>query len=98
MMGPEGPTIVFLMKCLVTELREEYMKRGLRMARVKPELVKQLAPQMCLSGHTASRVAEMFGWATRPPMSTVMSDVTARAWIAQVWNDDGPRLRRGRAK
>ena len=97
-MGLEGPKTVILMKYLVTELREECLKRGLRMARVKPELVKQLAPQMCLSGHTASRVAEMLGWAARPPLSTVMGDGTARAWIAQVWNDDGPRLRRGRTK
>ena len=68
-----------LMKFIVPELRDESKRRGLRMARVKPELVQQLMPHMCLSAHTAARVAELLGWAPRPEISELMQYATARA-------------------
>ena len=49
------------------------------MARVKPELVQQLVPLMCMSAHTAARVAEMLGWASRPSLAELMDDTSARA-------------------
>ena len=79
-----------LMKFTVPELKDESRTRGLRIARLKPELVGQLAPLMCLSGHTATRVAEMLQWAVRPPLCEVMEDITPRAWIARVWRPGQP--------
>ena len=88
MRGMEGLCVyrVILMYFTVPDLREESKKRGLRMYRLKPQLVAQLVPSMSVNGHTARLVSEALSWARRPPLNTVMYESSARAWTCQAWS------------